>query len=151
MYNENELFPALLKTLSDVSDDVVHLALRLLAQISAQERPAATAPQDDYFTMTIRHLTAAFRTDRKVRIPARTRCNRWRRVSPWPPWALRRRRGVCRSCWRRAARWWCASCAQRWTRSASTARLLRCSRTKRCALRPAAASQAAGARRRAGY
>jgi len=71
MYNENELFPALLKTLSDVNDDVVHLTLRLLAQISAQQRPATGAPQDDYFTMTIRYLTAAFRTDRKVRLTER--------------------------------------------------------------------------------
>ena len=59
MYNEDDILPALLKALSDVSDDVVRMDLQLLAQISS-------VTDSDYFTRTIQTLSNQFNGDRKV-------------------------------------------------------------------------------------
>ena len=60
MYNEDDLFPSLLKALSDASDEVVRLDLLLLAQIS-------NVTDADYFSRTIQFLCKQFNADRKAR------------------------------------------------------------------------------------
>ena len=52
-------FPALLKTLSDPSDEVIRSDLRLLAQISS-------ASEDSYFHAFIANLLSLFSTDRRL-------------------------------------------------------------------------------------
>lgn len=52
-------FPALLKTLSDPSDEVIRCDLRLLAQISA-------ASEDSYFHAFMANLLSLFSTDRRL-------------------------------------------------------------------------------------
>ena len=59
MDSGEEIFAALLKTLSDSSDEVVRLDLQLLAQIS-------NVDTTDYFTRMVQTVTSLFSTDRTV-------------------------------------------------------------------------------------
>lgn len=52
-------FPALLKTLSDTSEDVIKADLQLLAQISSNS-------EEDYFPLFMANLLSLFSTDRKL-------------------------------------------------------------------------------------
>jgi len=57
--SEDEIFPALLKTLSDASEEVVRLDLRLLAQISLDA-------DDTHFKKFVTNLAGLFSTDRRL-------------------------------------------------------------------------------------
>jgi hypothetical protein len=94
MGNEGDLFPSLLKALSDVSDDVVRLDLQLLAQI-------ASATDADYFSRTVQALCKQFNGDRKVRACPPPTCTHTQTHPPPSPHSLCR---VKKSVWALRAR-----------------------------------------------